>query len=289
MIKIQCPCGETYTSDNQHIGKHIQCNKCKSILAIHENVSPVPALAKESETGASPIFSSPPLKPSTSSREQNFRAPVLVIVALIVIAFLYYLLSSPSSHRQEGKVPIQASQSNVGDMTKDAKQADISVEPKHPKRLPLGASPFGTGIHGGKSKLSLNNGTDTDALVGVLRLGKTEELIRNSFIPAGKKYTTKQLPPGTYILRIAFGSDWDDEKSEFNFRQSFSQSEEFQITENTWTEDTDDGYIKHTKASGMSVTLHKVINGNFKTHTISEDKFWASFRENKAINGKTNR
>jgi hypothetical protein len=148
------------------------------------------------------------------------------------------------------------------------------TEPENPVKLPLGSSPFGRGIRDGNSTLTVDNGTDADALVRVIRLYGNPKNIRNFYITAGHKFTAEQIPQGSYKLRVAFGLDWNRTSRKFNYRRSFSETEVFEATETIWNEPTDDGYIEHTKASEMSITLHKVLNGNFHTYPINEDDFW---------------
>lgn len=143
------------------------------------------------------------------------------------------------------------------------------IEPNNPNVLPLGSAPFDYDVRGGNSTLTLDNGTDTDALVRVIR--NKQEKIRNFFIPAGQKFVAVSIPPGNYTLRVAFGRDWNSDKRRFNFRRTFSETQAFDLTETKKNDTTAEGYIEATK---MSVTLHKVPHGNFKTHPISEEDFW---------------
>lgn len=146
------------------------------------------------------------------------------------------------------------------------------IEPLNPNVLPLGTAPFDYDVRGGNSTLKVDNGTDTDAIVRVTQV--TGENIRNFFIPAGKKFTAESIPPADYVLRIGFGRDWNTQERRFNFRRSFSRTEVFKVTESKWEEETEDGYIVHTKSTDMSITLHKVVGGNFKSYPISEEEFW---------------
>ena len=141
-----------------------------------------------------------------------------------------------------------------------------------PYRLPHGASPFGLGIRGGHSTLTVDNGTDTDAAVKLIR-GKIQ-LIRSIYIHHGERLTVPQIPPGKYVLRVAFGEDWNPKDHKFNFRRSFLESEVFEITETTSVRENEEGQRTETQYwDDMSVTLHKVLQGNFRTHEISEEVF----------------
>jgi hypothetical protein len=126
-------------------------------------------------------------------------------------------------------------------------------------------APWGKGIESGYSTLTVENGTGTDAVVKVVRLGEKEQLVRNFYIPQGKQFTAEKIPPGRYVLRVAFGTDWDAKARRFTAARSFSETEEFRVTE----EETNGG----VRYSVLTMTLHKVLNGNFKTDPIDEDDF----------------
>ncbi len=139
------------------------------------------------------------------------------------------------------------------------------IEPPIPQTLPLGSSPFGKGVRLGSSTITVKNGTERDALVKVVRLLRKDQLIRNFYIPADTEFIASEIPPGEYVLRVAFGRDWNRTERKFNFRRAFSETEHFDITE----EDTGDGI----RFSRMTITLHKVVDGNFRSYEISEEDF----------------
>jgi hypothetical protein len=107
----------------------------------------------------------------------------------------------------------------------------VPVEPVNPKRLPNGSSPFGPGIRSGHSTLTVDNGTDTDAVVKVIRFMDSEQKVRNFYIHNGRKWTEKGLPPGQYVIRVAFGRDWNSKSNKFNFHRSFSETGVLEFTE----------------------------------------------------------
>jgi hypothetical protein len=144
------------------------------------------------------------------------------------------------------------------------------IEPLNPKRLPTGAAPFGPGTRSGNSILTVENGTDTDALVRVIRFLNGEQLTRNFYIIAGKSFSAREVPPGDYVLRIAFGKDWNESARGFNYRRLFSETQHFEMREET----SEDEAATRIRYSRMSITLHQVVNGNFASHPISEEAFW---------------
>lgn len=83
------------------------------------------------------------------------------------------------------------------------------------------------------------------------------------------------ISSGEYVLKVAFGKDWNVTDKRFNYRKSFSKTQTFIVEERTWTESVNtDEEVTRTRASKISITLHKVPHGNFKSHPIDEDEFW---------------
>lgn len=181
-------------------------------------------------------------------------------------------------HDKERPKPAEPFTSGIEHLINDSSQSDPQkrvklpgaaseeIEPANPRSLPTGTAPFGPGRREGHSTLTVENGTETDALVRVIRIKSGEHLIRNFYIAAGSSFTAETVPPGHYVLRVAFGKDWNDTERRFNVRRSFSQTEYFDITE-----EEDSGGVTFSR---MRITLHKVLNGNFKSHPISEEEFW---------------
>jgi uncharacterized protein (TIGR03000 family) len=139
---------------------------------------------------------------------------------------------------------------------------EIAVDFRPPS---LGWAPWGPGIQTGNSVLTVENGTSTDALVRLVRLGAREQLVRNFYIPAGRSFTASNVPPGDYVLRVAYGTDWDIGAGKFTSDRSFSQTEQFDVTE----ERTSTG-IRYSR---IRITLHKVVGGNFSSTPSSEEDF----------------
>jgi len=146
--------------------------------------------------------------------------------------------------------------------------------PSAPYSLRLGSAPLGPGVSGGNSVVTVDNGTSSDALVRLVGIRNVERNVRNFYIPSGERFPAKRVPPGTYVLRAAFGKDWNPANRRFNYDRSFLESEAFEVTERHWTEPTEEGYIERTRTTDLSITLHKVLFGNFQTHQLSEEQFW---------------
>lgn len=154
-------------------------------------------------------------------------------------------------------------------------EVPIELEPVNPNRLRTGSAPYTGGIRSGRSGITVDNGTDTDAIVRVVRFRDGgQEKVRNFYVRAHDQFVAKRIPPGEYVLRVAFGTDWNSETRKFNYRKSFSETQTFAVDETTWTETRDEGEVLRTRSSKLSITLHKVLHGNFQSHPINEDEFW---------------
>ena len=149
-----------------------------------------------------------------------------------------------------------------------------SGPPTNLRRLPAGYSPLGDPQIFGKSELTIENGTDLDALVKVMMLiDGRPSLVRNFYVPAQTNWTEQSMPKGSFILRIAHGLDFDLQGRRFTARRSFAESMPFDLLEREWTEQNDGRTYRKTSFSRKRITLHKVINGNFHTEPIDEARF----------------
>lgn len=146
--------------------------------------------------------------------------------------------------------------------------------PANPKRLPAGFSPLGDGHVFGRSSLTIENGTEYDALVKAMLLvdGKPS-MVRNFYVPAQSNWTETKMPGGNYILRFAQGLDWDAVLRKFTYKPTFGESVPFALTEREWTEQVEGRLYRKTSADNRRITLHKVPRGNFYTMTIDETRF----------------
>lgn len=230
----------------------------------------------------------------------NFKS-LVAFVAFALIAILFITYSKESHNDKRGAKPASknsfSGEHELQDQLKAEYQLDqaehdkapifhepqlklptdkfhlVPFEPNNSISLSIGSAPFGPGIKSGNSILIVDNGTETDAIVKLIRFNNNEQLVRNFYIPKGKKWTGKKIPPGKYVLRVAFGKDWDAKLRKFNFQRSFSETEYFDISEHMSVESTDEGVIKRTQSSKITITLHKVLHGKFKTHNINEEDF----------------
>lgn len=228
----------------------------------------------------SPIYPSDTLK----FIKEYWYLVLTLFIGFTIIIFLYY---GDKSSPKKSLPFLEKTQKSTGPTKREPtekpepiapippkQKADIPLKPINPVSLPLGSSPFGGGIRSGNSLITIDNGTKDDALVKLFRFkDNKEKLIRNFYIPAGKKIAANKIPQGEYKLKVSFGNDWDRKLRKFNYNRHFSMTEPFDITETKWTEPVEEGYIERTRYTKMNITLHKVMYGNFKSHEISEEAF----------------
>jgi len=101
MVTIQCQCGETYRSEEQHIGKNIKCIKCGSILSIRKpgTISPVIKTTEITQEKNASTFIDPHSKPEYSERiwwRKHLYS--LIVFAVLLGIFLFDLVSKPTSN-----------------------------------------------------------------------------------------------------------------------------------------------------------------------------------------------
>ena len=150
----------------------------------------------------------------------------------------------------------------------------VAGPPANPKRLPAGFSPLGDGQLSGKSTLTIENGTEYDALVKVMMLvdGKPS-MVRNFYVLAQSNWAEEKMPAGSYILRFAQGLDWDAGTRKFTYHPTFGESVPFELAEREWTERVEGRLHRKTTFDQKRITLHKVPHGNFPTEPIDEARF----------------
>lgn len=150
----------------------------------------------------------------------------------------------------------------------------VAGPPANPKRLPAGFSPLGDGQLSGKSTLTIENGTEYDALVKAMMLvdGKPS-MVRNFYVPTQSNWTEEKMPAGKYILRFAQGLDWDAGMRKFTYNPFFGESVPFELAEREWTENVEGRLHRRATFDQKRITLHKVPHGNFPTEPIDEARF----------------
>jgi tetratricopeptide (TPR) repeat protein len=154
--------------------------------------------------------------------------------------------------------------------------AELKVNKYKGNQLSDGASPFnacfGKGKFGGEAWLLFRNSNSSDAIVCLVNVysGKT---VRNEYIQAGSNYKMREIPSGTYYLKVFYGNDWNPTlhnvcgtKGSFETDAHFSKSD----NRSDWIEVENSDYSYTTG----EITLYTVSNGNMSQAPINEESFF---------------
>ncbi len=265
MITVRCACGETYHTDEQHIGRRIQC-RCGKVLEIaaplHPWELPVPRER-----------SSPPATESLGHHSEVYplRTPLAtalpwVAAASIAGVVLLFSVSSwlgnpPQQRNSNATVPPPAA-------SIPAPAARVQPVPQCPPEAQLrpksGVDVGGRRHRGGLGRLRVANGTALDA-VAVLIDNTTEAPRRAIFIRSGESGAMTSVPPGRYHLRFQVGADWLVERRFCQIRgtSDFDSAFEFYEVESD----------RETRYAAYEVTLHAVPQGTARTHFVPDSRF----------------
>ena len=100
------------------------------------------------------------------------------------------------------------------------------IEPDPPPSAPA-ALPNGTELgpagEGGLGSLWLVNESPQDALVKIVDAATPAWVRRIVYVQAGSQAILWQIQPGTYLIRVGFGTDWDAARHRFRRGPSYAQ------------------------------------------------------------------
>lgn len=164
-----------------------------------------------------------------------------------------------------------AEQRRPEESTRHAKLSQL-IDPRPTKynSLPTGTSigpDFCTGGHG---VLTVENGTDVDA-VARLYDAATYRTVCWFSIRAGESHRKAAIPQGTYALVYTTGLDWVDAEDTFRWHPSYSRFERIL----RYDEQEAAGDIQY---HDISVTLQPVFGGNVRAQKISREEFLKGHR-----------
>ncbi|MFC9230863.1 hypothetical protein ACFTZI_18200 [Streptomyces decoyicus] len=119
------------------------------------------------------------------------------------------------------------------------------------------------GSRGGLGRLTVRNGTGTDAVVTLTRGSQTAFSI---YVRKGSDATVRSVNSGSYTVYFTTGEDWNSAKSSFTRQCSF---EKFDDKANFRTVRVAGG----TQYTVLTFTLNKIIGGNASTSTVPPGDF----------------
>lgn len=289
MLRISCPCGETYNADEAHIGRYIQCRNCGNKLYIAD-----PAKSYEISRTAENSIQEPgshrganksskrKQRRITSSRK--FWAVIATGLIAVIAVFVFWPnrvhytnvnASNSSTSTVRAETATQPSKENVPSETVTQPSNDNlpyvpvyvppipELEQAPPVSLANGTNIIRCRAVGGYGRLTVENGTSQDAAV---RLKTNGETMRFVYVKAGHTISIRGVAPGVYDLLFANGVDWDVITQRFKRDKSYAKFEEpLDFRE----EETQTGI----RYSTFRVTLHPVPSGNARTSSINESEF----------------
>ena len=120
---------------------------------------------------------------------------------------------------------------------------------------------------GGKGKLTLDNGLTEDAYV---KLISGDKLCASFYVRGGEKFTFNHMPDNIYHLIYCTGYGWNTARRDFaRGRHAVRYDEPLSYSTTRRTE----GNTIISSIGMITLTLHKVANGNTSTSDISLEEF----------------
>lgn len=152
--------------------------------------------------------------------------------------------------------------SGLADRPSPPVSTDAPVSPEIGEtRLRVGASPFGSGIRKGRSRVTIENDTGDDAVVKLALVGSEgTRMVRSVFLPAGRTFTATEVPPGRYLVKVALGAEWDLRAMRFRRPSGFAASSGVELDEEATDLSRTDGIVvRQLVASELRVTLNRIL------------------------------
>ncbi|MCE5320649.1 MAG: J domain-containing protein [Bacteroidales bacterium] len=122
--------------------------------------------------------------------------------------------------------------------------------------------------------LEVHVGGGTDVAIKVMNL-KTDKCVRYVFINSGSTYKIKNIPAGTFYLKIAYGKDWFSKVENGQCIGKFLRNPIYEKGEEIMDfnlQHSSDGYYIPSFQLKLDVTATNNMN-TFNSHDISENEF----------------
>ncbi len=251
MITLRCACGETIHAEERHVGRQVRCPNCERPVEIHQPAhSPGP--------NAQPFGKA---SSGSSWRPTRARWTALTPLARVLIGgalagIVAILIWGPKGDAPSPSTPTE-SHSAPGQPFPESPRR----EERPPISLPTGTELKQLGGRRGPGALTVDNGTDRDAVVKLVEERVPPRTRQTVFIRARESWTIEGVPRGRYVLRFALGADWDEEANRFLVKPVY-----FEFAD----------HFDFTRYGAFTVTLHRVSGGNAPANPITPDLFEAS-------------
>lgn len=266
MIDVMCPqCRAVYHSEESHVGKHLRCARCGSLVLILDAArdmvrpEPPPAPSFKHTQQTHPV-----------KRESSFKSSYVVAVAACILLAV-------------GAVSLIVYATHAGSPSPAPTIVDEEPIPKAAEPTAVAADPrpneynsllTGTRIEGcaggGRGELKVDNGTTEDAVVRLSDVA-TDDTVCWFFVQAHSSAHMKHIPQGTFTLAFTTGLNWNESEDVFTWHPSYDQFDRvFEFNEQRDSEGV--------QYKTVSVTLNPVLFGNVRTKTITREEFLKGHR-----------
>jgi len=293
-MDVTCPqCSAVYHADRAHVGKHLRCTRCGSVVPILDAARNL--VRQEASRPARWVSRAGEAQPPRSSRGRvkSSHTASAVVGALLILGLAGYLtfvirFDSPrtgtantSGMGEPPSVQPQLPPAQGSSQPSNAVEI-ISEEPAptndgpafvdDPRPTQYNSLPTGTRIvdntdSNGHGELSVENGTRDDAVV-CLNEGALDanNAVLWFFVRRHSTAHVDKIPEGTFSLSFTTGLNWIESDEAFSWHPAYFQFQRvFDFSERRDA----DGIEYHS----ISVTLQAVPNGNVRTTTISREQF----------------
>jgi hypothetical protein len=218
--------------------------------------------------------------PTLLSLLREHRKPIMGTAALALLGLLLWTLNKPRQPAnattsteaappppsQQVLTPLSVPESAQSSQPAGSSSEDDETAPA--RSLPTGTM-FTTPRLTGKGELTLENGTDLDAVVTVVDTS-IDLAIASFYIRTGQNNTLTGVPNGSFAVLYELGRDWDSASQAFTRRRSCGRYDKLMRFS---TETRVEGDWINRYYDTHTLTLHKVPGGNVTTSQISEAEF----------------
>lgn len=290
MIDVTCQqCGAVYHSDEAHVGKHLRCARCGSLVPILDAARNIVRQPATSTPSVKQVHKTQAAKPVSRFMTYVVPAALGILLAAGGVALVIHLThtdarrtgaaslsdidSAPAQQQPQAPTSQQGSSSEftiIGEEPIPKNDKPTHVADRRPTEY--NSLPTGTRIEedvgvDGHGELTVENGTNEDAVVRLAQTGiDVDETLRWFFVQAHSTAHVPKIPEGNYRLTFTTGLNWVESEDAFSWHATYSEFERsFEFREQR----DSDGIQYHS----ISVTLHSVPFGNIRTRLISREEF----------------
>lgn len=270
MVMLICTCGKTYYVDEKEVGDEYVCRQCFAVLKVPSASGPPPAAGDDGyDAGRSlaaiggdgyGLATGDDIEASPAPAPQR-RLPLLPAAAAagaLLLALVGFLLG-----RRNQPATVIVAPPPVPESVPAAGLSATAGE------LPTGTHIEPPAAATGRSRLTLVNGTDRDAVVKLCGPGAIgplrRRLYRYVYVANHDSTTLQGIAPGAYDVLFSLGQGWDPNAKRFRERTCSRFDQPIRFEERvTQTE---------LRYSTQRLTLHRVAGGNVRTQEIPDEEF----------------